>query len=327
MDKQNSNIGRNLQDGEILNVIRYTENKDGKSFEATFSNEAAGNIAVFFAQFFKMGFPPAQQVDVPSPAAAGSEISRSEQRTAEAGESDLERLDRIFKRKDDAILLSMKNLKAKNTTENQVRVCLLYLYYCQLNNLGDVSRRGLYDFMRGVKAYSDSFRSWVSRNSSLFTRHGVFVELSFEGQEKAKSILNVVFDDSVSTAPFVQAGTRKTNPGSKKPGSQPVFLSELDLSPSNSESLDSFMKRHNYRESAAQLNLLFVYYLKQIRKIETVDKDHVFTCYRTLGLKLPKDLYHSIADVISKNRWLMNISDLTLTSEGLNMVEQKMRLK
>ena len=87
------------------------------------------------------------------------------------------------------------------------------------------------------------------------------------------------------------------------------------------------MKRHNYRESAAQLNLLFVYYLKQIRKIETVDKDHVFTCYRTLGLKLPKDLYHSIADVISKNRWLMNISDLTLTSEGLNMVEQKMRLK
>lgn len=109
--------------------------------------------------------------------------------------------------------------------------------------------------------------------------------------------------------------------------SQPKFLEDLDLSPAGKESLVDFMAKHIYRQSASQLNLLFVYYLKQVRKVEGVNQDHVFTCYRTLGLKIPNNLYHTISDNISKNRWFRNASNLELTVAGLNKVEQEMKIQ
>lgn len=87
------------------------------------------------------------------------------------------------------------------------------------------------------------------------------------------------------------------------------------------------MARHNHRDTAPQLNLLFVYYLKHILKLDGINKDHVYTCYRSMGVKLPKDLYHTLADTISKNQWLLNISNLDLTSKGINVVEHEMRTK
>ena len=87
------------------------------------------------------------------------------------------------------------------------------------------------------------------------------------------------------------------------------------------------MNRHKYRKSSSQQNLLFVYYLKQVLKLSNINQDHVYTCYRELGAKLPNDLYHSLSDNISKNRWLMNISDLSLTAKGLNFVEHDMTEK
>ena len=76
-----------------------------------------------------------------------------------------------------------------------------------------------------------------------------------------------------------------------------------------------------------QLNLLFTYYLKEVLKTEGINQNHLFTCYKKLGLKVPNNLYHSISDTISKNLWLMNASNLSVTVAGQNIVEQKMRIK
>lgn len=312
-----------------INRIKYLENKDGKSFEAIFSDDAAGNVAAIFARFVNI-----------VPAADGkvirSVLAREESHSNEGGsEIDSESsnsnsgINAIFKRKGDSILLSTKNLKARNKTDNLARVCLLYLYYCQVNNLGDITRDKLYSFMKGAKLFSNTFRFWMYNNDTLFTKSGDVIELSLEGEERAKAYLSEVFDENKreTWSPGAAVTPTSVKKSKSKPSSQLVFLENLNLSPADKESLEAFMARHNHRDTAPQLNLLFVYYLKHILKLDGINKDHVYTCYRSMGVKLPKDLYHTLADTISKNQWLLNISNLDLTSKGLNVVEHEMRTK
>lgn len=311
------------------NVIKYSENQGSRSFEAYFSDGAAGNVVSMLAHFLHIN--PGNVMEVNSPS-FGSRMEESVSALPASEERDSSsEIDRVFKQRDGSIVLVMKNLKACNKTDHQARVCLLYLLYYQKNNLGIVTRDNLYDFMRGEKVYSDAFRSWVSRNHQLFIRSGNNIELSLEGEAMANKLLVEVFDTSVekewNPASGRIASVRKAKGAKTKSGNEPSFLRDLDLAPKGEVSLEEFMKGYQYRNSSPQLNVLFVYYLKQVRKIEEINQDHIYTCYRSLGVKLPKSIYHTLADTISKNRWLINISNLSLTSEGLNVVEHKMRIK
>lgn len=309
------------------NVIKYSENEGGRSFEARFSDGAAANVVALFSQF--LGVAPALSQNSENASAMNIKQDTLYLPQQEAQSTSL---NRIFKRKGDAVVLSVKNLNAKKKTDQQARVCLLYLLYHQENDMGDVSRDQLYSFMRSEKLYSDGFRAWMSKNHGLFTKRGDTIELSYEGEKKAQAYLKEVFEgvdgESNCEPPrFTATPSSKSKAVKVKKSSQPQSLDDLDLKPTNAETLKDFMSRHNYKESAPQLCVLFVYYLKQIRKYQNVDQNHIFTCYRHMGVKLPKNLYHALADTISKYKWLENISDLDLTSEGLNVVEHNLRKK
>ena len=311
------------------NVIKYSENEGGRSFEARFSDGAAANVVAMFSQFLGVSPVLSQRCENPSDLNIKQDTSLQ---FLPRQESQIINLNRIFKKKGDSVVLSVKNLKAKRKTDLQARVCLLYLLYHQENDMGDVSRDQLYSFMKSEKLYSGGFRSWMSKNHALFTKSGDTIELSYEGEQLAQSYLKDVFDGSEDESKY-EPSRFSTTPSTKakavkvKKSSQPQSREDLDLDPANAESLKDFMSRHHYKESSPQLCVLFVYYLKQIRKIEKLNQNHIYSCYRYMGIKLPKNLYHALADTISKNKWLMNISDLNLTSEGLNVVEHNMRKK
>lgn len=308
------------------NVIKYSENEGGRSFEARFSDGAAANVVALFSQFLGVAPVLSQKCENTSAINIKQDTNFPHQEAQSAN------LNCIFKRKGDAVVLSVKNLKARNKTDLQARACLLYLLYHQENDMGDVSRDQLYSFMKSEKLYSDGFRSWISRNHGLFTKSGDMIELSYEGEQQAQACLKEVFEDFEDESKneltrFTTPTSTKAKAVKLKKSSQPQSRDDLDFEPANAESLRDFMSRHNYKESSPQLCVLFVYYLKQIRKYKNVDQNHVYSCYRHMGVKLPKNLYHALADTISKNKWLMNISDLNLTSEGLNVVEHNMRKK
>ena len=58
--------------------------------------------------------------------------------------------------------------------------------------------------------------------------------------------------------------------------------------------------------------------------LETITQDHVYTCYRNTGIKVPNNLYISLIDTISKKGWIENVSNLNITTQGLNEVEHEM---
>ena len=311
------------------NHIKFSESGSEKSFEASFSDETAGNVVSVFASLV----PGLKLKTIPSldnySGMPGSAIVIND-----AVQTDNKDINNLFREKDGVVYLVEKRLKGATKIDQQGRACLLFLLYYRDNGLGEVSKEALTSFMSREGLSDAHFSAWMSRNSAYFIKHEDQYELSNGGVDKAKEYLAEVLDDSIeqkwqSTSFSKLAKTERSVASKTKESksSQPKFLEDLDLAPKGKDSLESFMAKHNYRESAMQLNLLFAYYLKMVLKIEGVNQNHLFTCYKKLGLKVPNNLYHSISDTITKNRWLMNASNLVVTVAGQNVVEQTMRIK
>ena len=315
-----------------VNHIKYTETETGKSFEASFSDETAGNVVDVFARFLPIKRNSDIQQNV-------LHLSQAEDAKAEEIEDVVNEnkvvnlnnhenaINSIFSVKGDSIVLYEKRLKAKSKNDHQARICLLYLLYNKVIAKKEVNREDLKGIMEKEKLYDGSFRAWFSKHKSYFIINNDVIELSPEGDEMAQGILVEVFDKSIenSWSPNSSNQTSISNVSSKR--KNPQVVKDLDLFPKGKESLDDFMKRHNYGKSSPRIILLFVYYLKQVLCCENVNQDHIFTCFRQMKLTLPNNLYTCISDVIRKKGWIENISNLNVTTQGINEVEQKMRIK
>jgi len=74
-------------------------------------------------------------------------------------------------------------------------------------------------------------------------------------------------------------------------------------------------------------NLVFIYYLQQKMGLKNITIDHVFTCYRDIGVKVPKALQQSLWDTTNRKGWLDTSSsdNITVTVPGLNYIEHDLK--
>lgn len=73
-------------------------------------------------------------------------------------------------------------------------------------------------------------------------------------------------------------------------------------------------------------NVVFVYYLKKIAKVEKVTLEHIFTCYVDVGSSKPNAFKQSIADTSSRKGWLdtSSFENIDISIRGENRVEQEL---
>lgn len=120
-------------------------------------------------------------------------------------------------------------------------------------------------------------------------------------------------------------------PSSKKGKSNsaktPQYLSDFDFRPSGKESLKDFFNRYDSK-SNLEHNLLFTYYLQEIVKVESITTNHIFSCYRHLGLKIPS-FPQTLIDTKSRKGWIetANSDNLKVTREGINHFEHEFTRK
>lgn len=318
-----------------VNHIKYSETETGKSFEASFSDETAGNVVDVFAQFLPIKRNNSQQhqplLQMPQTEDANAEeITDTTIGTTNVipDNNDEKRLNKIFTNKGDSIILFEKRLKANSKSDQQSRICLLFLLYYKVVAHKEVSRTDLNSILGKENLCDSNFRGWLSKHHSYFIIDNNTIELSPEGEEKAKVFLNEVFDKNIEgtwnpNGGSTQATTAKVSSKRKNP----QIVKDLNLMPQNKETLEDFMKCYKYGKSSPRINLLFVYYLKQILGLDVVNQDHIFTCYRQMKITIPNDVYKSLADTISRNGWIENISNLNVTTQGINEVEHKMKIQ
>ena len=122
-----------------------------------------------------------------------------------------------------------------------------------------------------------------------------------------------------------QVTVKKKKPVSGAPESYNV-LPDLDLARKDDiSSLEDF-----YREkrpgNAMESNAVFVYYLRQLRKISRIGINHVYSCYKNVKAKAPKALYQSLLDTRKGKGWIIttNMDDIGIGIAGENFVEHEL---
>ncbi len=121
--------------------------------------------------------------------------------------------------------------------------------------------------------------------------------------------------------------TTKVSPaknGSKaKSKKDPELLKNLDLSGgTENDSLKDFYAKYDHK-SNFERNLIFVYYLQHVLQEEKITLDHLFTCYRNVGQKIPKALEQSMRDTSKDKGWvdIDDIEDIKVPVAGMNRIE------
>jgi hypothetical protein len=130
---------------------------------------------------------------------------------------------------------------------------------------------------------------------------------------------------SRSSAPEILATeNKKRSPVSRnKTGAPPTIVKELDLAPRNGQpGLKDFAAPYN-PGSAKEWNLLFLYYMVKNERANPVSQDHIYSCYKAMGVRPPEAFSQSMFDTASKKGWIdsKSLSDIKLTIAGENFMD------
>ena len=106
------------------------------------------------------------------------------------------------------------------------------------------------------------------------------------------------------------------------------LVKDLDLRPENKESLRDF---HSSKKPDSQKEhiAVFVYYLTKILEIESVTPNHIYTCFKDVGVRTPKDIPQAIRNTASKNGWVDSSDgeNIKMANHGENLVEHDLPKK
>lgn len=154
-----------------------------------------------------------------------------------------------------------------------------------------------------------------------------FLENSNEHKTNVNNEENIINEIYIEETPkIIKKSSKNSNISGKKTKASNtvdlVYLTEYDFRPPGGESLKDF---HSQYKSTSNMenNLIFIYYLQEIRNQKEITMSHVFSCYRHLGIKLPS-FPSTLNDTKRLKGWIdNNPHDLKSTREGINYMEHE----
>lgn len=118
---------------------------------------------------------------------------------------------------------------------------------------------------------------------------------------------------------------QKTKPRQSKKETLSI-VKELNLAEQGDKpSLKDFFSKYNLSNNFER-NLIFVYYLQNINKEPAITADHIFSCYRYVGARIPGAFKQSLWDTASQRGWIdtSSLDSIKLTTQGINYIEKDM---
>lgn len=122
---------------------------------------------------------------------------------------------------------------------------------------------------------------------------------------------------------------KKLSKNKKRNIKQPQLVKDLDLSGKDVDmSLKDFVAEKNPNTNIERTTV-FVYYLQYILELQEITIDHVFSCYKDIGAKLPKNLQGNLNDTASSRYGYIEADNgsYTVSIVGLNLVEHDLPKK
>jgi hypothetical protein len=79
----------------------------------------------------------------------------------------------------------------------------------------------------------------------------------------------------------------------------------------------------------AEQNAVFAYYLVKSKEVSSVGANHIYTCYKEVGQRVPGAFLQSLKDTARRQGWLdtSDLEDIRVTTIGENFVEHDLPRK
>lgn len=108
----------------------------------------------------------------------------------------------------------------------------------------------------------------------------------------------------------------------RRRATSPSAVRDLDLAPKGEASLKDFVAEKQPKTNHDK-NVVSVYYLAEVLRLNGVTVDHVFTCYKDMRWREPGNLANSLALTANRKRFLdtASLDDIKLTPAGRNHVD------
>lgn len=123
--------------------------------------------------------------------------------------------------------------------------------------------------------------------------------------------------------------TRKSNSQKKASNkNMPQIVKDLNLRPADKQTLQDF---YNVKNPSGNIysTAVMVYYLQNVLECAEITIDHIFTCYRELGIKIPGNLDQNLRDCASSKYGYIAFVEgkCSMSVQGINLVEQDLPKK
>lgn len=108
-----------------------------------------------------------------------------------------------------------------------------------------------------------------------------------------------------------------------------IIVKDLDLSSNDGKkSLRGFYKEKT-PSVAMENNAVFVYYLQKIAGISNITPNHVYSCYKDVGARVPTALRQSLLDTSHRKGWIdtASMENILVATPGENFVEHDLPRK
>ncbi|WOB45509.1 hypothetical protein HNI00_22010 [Thermoleptolyngbya oregonensis NK1-22] len=134
-------------------------------------------------------------------------------------------------------------------------------------------------------------------------------------------LLEELEDEDEALAPPNVAMNSKPKKSSYKPPIMSI-VKDLNLRPEGELSFRDFyaQKKPNTQEQAVTVA---VYYLRRVLELDKITPEHVFTCFKDVGRKTPKNMPQTVRDTAKNKGWVdtSERGNIKITNHGENMVD------
>ena len=219
-----------------MNTLEFDETRSGRSLRATLTDEAVGHLSDPFGMFIagritdrtQRSRQPLSPVfreiitehdQLPSPVVSESNRQQTDRETVTPNQghsTDKDKLQRVFRREGEQLRLHESRLKATSKLDAGRRLTYLLLYAYESEGRDSVSREDVTEALRKADLFDSNSSRWIGNSPDLYVDDKNAVSLRQPGQERAREVLEEVFDPEIPNAWTL--GTSKV-PASGKPKS------------------------------------------------------------------------------------------------------------
>jgi hypothetical protein len=223
----------------------------------------------------------------------------------------------------------LKDIILQNLPQSEFEWIVIYAFYNSGFGTKEFTRESLQEKYKETGRYSsnrskkfaENFKALVSKRLIKSKNENEYILLE-EGKRQAIEILTrekKAYTAKKNPSIIKPEGHEKRNVHKSVPAS--YILKDLDLRPDGKESLRDFAKKYVI-ESAEELYLVVVYYLKSILQLEKVTVNHILTSIDDLDKKIPSHLKQVLINMRngSTNGWLIldDLENISFSIRGMN---------